>query len=337
MDKKFDILTFGEALLRLSPANFSRLSSPGLLQKDAAGSELNVAAGLSQLGLKTAFLTKVPDTPLSRFVLGEGKKSGVSEEMVIFDKSPAARLGIYYYEGASAPRKPVVVYDRKNSSFCSLSASELPKEIAQSTKLFHTSGITLGLSENIRKLSLNLLQRFKESGVLCSFDVNFRANLWSDVEARNAIEPLLPLFDILFVSEESLRRMFGQKGELSEILPHFSKEYGVSYLLTSSRGVLSPTRHTFTCFGYDQKNKELFTEPFYTIDVVDRIGSGDAFASGALYALLTTGNIANAVRFGNAMAALKSTIPGDLPCTNLSEVEKLIFAHQNEDLSEMER
>ena len=136
---------------------------------------------------------------------------GVSDDYLLYDSSPAARLGVYYYETGAAPRKPTIVYDRKGASVTRISLDEIPPEVYASARMFHTSGISLALCPNTRAVATELIRRFKNGGAQISFDVNYRANLWGEAEARAAIEEILPLVDVLFVSEETSRRMFQKK------------------------------------------------------------------------------------------------------------------------------
>ena len=337
MDTKLDVLTLGEVMLRLSPPRHEKLQKGLLLEKSAAGAELNVAAGLAQLGLSAAIATKLPDNDLSRFVLAQARAAGVRDDAVVFDRSNAARLGVYYYEGASAPRKPAVIYDRRASSVNSLTPDEVPRTLYGSCRLFHTTGITLGLGGQAQDTAIELIRRTRIAGCKMSFDVNYRANLWDDQEARAVIEPLLPLFDVLFISEETARRMFRRQGALQDIMAGFSHTYGIGIIATTARTVLSPTHHTFTSTVYDAARNEFFTEAPYDIDVVDRVGSGDAFVAGALYGLLRHGSALKAMAYGNAMAACKCTVAGDLPSTSLAEIDKLIAQHAEGGGGEMDR
>ena len=338
MEHTYDALFFGEPLIRFSPAGGCRLQDGGALSRYAGGAELNVAAGLAQLGEKSAYCTKLPDHALSRFLLGQAKARGVSLDQVIFDRRPEARLGVYYYEGAHAPARPSVVYDRKNTSVASIVPEEIPEGIFDRARLFHTTGITLGIGRGPRETAVEMIRRFRENGAKISFDINYRANLWTDQEEREAVEPLLPLLDILFISEESLRRMFGRTGDLPVMMRAFAREYGISYLLSTIRTVRSPIRHEFTSMVYDRETDHFYTEAPYEIEVLDRIGSGDAYVAGALSGLLCAdGSPELAMRRGNAMAALKCGIAGDLPSVTLTELERIMEWHAAGSKGEMER
>ena len=139
-----------------------------------------------------------------------------------------------------------------------------------------------------------------------SFDVNYRANLWSEDEARETIKKILPMVDVLFISEESSRRMFQKTGTLEQIQHSYCEEYGVEIVATTQRTVISPKIHHFNSIVYDSKTDNYYTEQAYeNIDVVDRLGSGDAYVSGALYGLLYYGDPQKAVAYGNATSSLK--------------------------------
>ncbi len=339
MDRDFDLITMGEVMLRLSPPRHARLSDSQTFEKHAGGAELNVAAGVAQLGLRSAVLTKIPDSALSGYLKNRIRFMGVSDDYIIYDHSPEARLGLYYYEGGAFPRKPSVIYDRKNSSVNRLSLSELPERLWNATRLFHSSGITLSLSPALRGSAIEAMRRFHSRGTPISFDVNYRANLWSEDDAREPILQLLPLVDILFVSEETSRRMFRKTGTLQEIMQSYAEDYQISVVASTQRTVHSPRVHDFTSTVYDAERRCFFTEkPYRSIDVIDRIGSGDAFVAGALFGLLKYGDAEKAMQFGNAISSFKDTVPGDLISTNCNEIAAIISQHRGEgDSSELNR
>ena len=148
--KEFDVVGFGEIMLRLSPTGLERLSQCETLEKRPGGSELNVVSGISLLGLRTAVITKVPDNDMGRFIKNKIRFYGVSDDCLIYDQSDKKRIGIYYYESGAYPRKPAVMYDRAYSSINSISVDEINPAIYQDTRVFHTSGISLALSRNCR-------------------------------------------------------------------------------------------------------------------------------------------------------------------------------------------
>ena len=161
MKKDFDLLSLGEILLRLSPPNNERIVRGETFQKQVGGAELNVVSGVSLLGLRTGVISKLPANALGTYAKNRVRFCGVSDDYLVYDHDTDARLGIYYYEDGAYPRKPSVVYDRRHASFCKISLDELPESMFSSTKCFHTSGITLALSENTRKVGIEMMKRFK--------------------------------------------------------------------------------------------------------------------------------------------------------------------------------
>ncbi|HYH03006.1 MAG TPA: sugar kinase, partial [Bacillota bacterium] len=314
INREFSVLGLGEVLLRLSPPNKERIINGEAFEKRAGGSELNVVSGISLLGLRTGIITKLPANEIGKYIKNRIRFTGVSDDYIIYDSSQEARLGIYFYESGAAPRKPVVVYDRKHSSFITLQKDELPRDVFGKTKVFHVSGITLALSPEVRREVKAMIKEFKANGTLISFDVNFRATLWSEEEARREITELLPYIDILFISEETSRKMFQKQGTIEEIMKSYALEYGCQLVATTQRTVLSPTRHTWNSLIYAHSEQKFYQEePYQEIEVVDRIGSGDAYLAGVLFGLIKYNSVQRALEFGNAMAAIKNTIPGDMP------------------------
>lgn len=326
--EKFDLLTLGEIMLRLSPPGYERMSRGEIFDKRAGGSELNVAAGVALLGLRAGIISKIPQNSMGDFIKNRIRFEGVSDDYLIYDGDDNARLGIYYYEYGAAPRKPSIIYDRQNSSFSRISLGDIPADIFGTTKMFHTSGITLALCKNSRDVALELIRKFKESGARISFDVNYRANLWSEEEARTVVQSILPYVDVLFVSEETSRRMMQKSGELEDIMKSYTKDYPVKIVCTTQRTVKSPKKHDFTSTIYSAESNQFYKEtPYADIDVIDRIGSGDAYVSGVLYGLLKYDDPYKALQYGNATSSVKNTIPGDLPASDLGEIDGIIRNH----------
>lgn len=338
--RKYDLLTLGEVLLRLSPPANERMIRTSVFEQNIGGAELNVAAGAAQLGLRTGMIGKIPSNDIGRLARNEIHRQNVSDEYLLSDDETDARLGIYFYEGGAAPRKPRIVYDRRNTSVYKMKADEFPEEMFTSARCFHTCGITLALDEKVRKTAVTLMRKFKEHGTLISFDVNFRGNLWSGEEARKCIEEILPLVDIFFCSDSTARLTFQKKGTPEEVMKSFTRDYPLSIVAATDRTVHSPKNHSFGSVIYDAKSDRFYKEKNYeNIEVVDRIGSGDAYIAGALYGILKyPEDLSQAVSIGNAVSALKNTVPGDFPAMDLSEVLELIHEHQSDGpIMEMKR
>ena len=283
------------------------------------------------LGLRTGVITKLPKNEIGKFIKHKIRFGGTSDDFVTYDDSEDKRLGVYYYESGAFPRVPVVSYDRRGSSFTTFRAGELPERVYTSAEVFHTSGITLALNESLREEVISMMEKFHREGAIISFDVNYRANLWDEATAKATIERILPLVNVLFISEETLRRMFGMTGSLSDIHRTFAEKYkSLAVIASTQRTVISPQKHNFTSLVYDCAEKRHFAEhPYENIDVVDRIGSGDAYVAGALYGMLAIGNIEAMARYGNAMAALKNTVMGDMTVCDLADIERIIKTHNS--------
>lgn len=324
---EFDLISFGEVMLRLSPPDKDKISQSEVFEKNCGGSEFNVASGAANLGIRSAIVTKLPKNKIGHFISRRIRYGTVSDDYVVWDDSDSKRLGIYYYESGVYPRKSAVVYDRADSSVCSLELSEVPDEIYDKTRIFHISSISLALGDKLRQTAIEMIKRMKNSGVAISFDVNYRAALWSEQEARELIKTILPMVDILFVSEETSRRMMQKQGTLDEIMKSYADEYGCKIVATTRREVVSPTKHNFGSRVYF--DGRFYEEPHYkNIEVIDRVGSGDAYVAGVLYGILSGGSIEDAMAYGNALSAIKNTVSGDMSISSIEEVESVIASHR---------
>ncbi len=340
MKREFDLLSLGEIMLRLSPPDNERITRGDTLSKQAGGAELNSATGAAMLGLRCGIISKLPANDLGIYIKNRVRLCGVSDDYLVYDDDKDARVGVYYYENGAYPRKPRIVYDRKNTSVNKLTTEDFDDSMFAAARCFHTSGITLALSPELRETAIEMIKRFKAQGTIISFDVNFRGNLWSGPEAKECIESILPYVDIFFCSEDTARLTFLKEGTAKEIMKSFTEEYPISIVASTQRIVHSPKRHTFGSIIYSAKDDTYYEEaPYSDIEVVDRIGSGDAYISGVLYGLLTyERDYQRALEYGNAVSALKNTIPGDLLSTDLKEIEGIIREHKSTGrVSEMDR
>lgn len=326
-DAEFDLIGMGEVMLRLSPPSKEKISQSETFEKNAGGSELNVVSGAAMLGIRSAIITKVPKNKMGHFIRNKVRYGNVSDDYLIYDTSENRRLGIYYYESGAYPRKSSVIYDRANSSMCSLRLNEIDPAIYGKAKIFHISSITLALDEGLRETALEAIRRFKEQGTAISFDVNYRAALWSEEQAKKTVESVFPYVDFLFVSEETSRRMLQRTGTLEEIMKGYAADYGCRLVATTRREVVSPTRHNFNSkILYDGEFYE--EEPYKEIEVIDRIGSGDAYLAGVLYGMVKHDNIQRALEIGNALSAVKNTVLGDMSASSIDEIESIIKSHK---------
>ena len=333
----FDIIGMGEVMLRLSSPDKQTISQGDIFIKNAGGSELNVVSDAAVLGIRGGIITKLPDSKVGRFVRDKIRSANVSDDFIIFDKTPKKRLGIYYYECGAYPRKSSVEYDRALSSMCSIALEELKEDVFERTKVFHLSSITLAIDKALADVVFEILKLFKSKGAKISFDVNYRCALWSEKEARIMVEKVLPLVDFLFVSEETSRRMLGRRGALEDIMKGYTTDYGCKLVATTQRQVITPDRHNFTSIMYF--DGEFYKEkPYMDIEVIDRVGSGDAYVAGVLYGIIKFASPQKALEIGNALSALKNTVVGDMAGFSYDEVVKVVESHKNKGREdEMER
>ncbi len=316
----YDVVTLGEAMLRLSPSGFQRLEQAESLEMKVGGAELNVAVSASRLGLRSAWVSKVPNSPLGRLMVNKAREQGVDTSHVLWtDKE---RAGIYFVEFGSTPRAAAVYYDRKHSAASTLKPGDVDwGGILGGAKVFHTSGITPALSPSCREATLEAFQAARQSGCLTSFDLNFRAKLWSAEEARSCFEKILGLVDILITTQYDTEEVLGFSGDYGEIARKLAERFNIPVVAITVRGVKTVLTGTWTSLVY--ADGRLFTDEVSEIEIVDRFGAGDSFSAGFLYGYLH-GGIEEGLKIGDAMATIKHSIPGDFALITMEEVQKYL-------------
>ena len=315
-DTRYDVVTLGESMLRLTPPGLLRLEQTRSLDIEVAGSESNTAVGLARLGLKTCWLSRLPDNALGHLAAGELARHGVDTRHVCWTDD--ARMGLYFVEQGAKPRGARVIYDRKASAVSLIQPSNLPDDFftEQGARLFHTSGISLAIGKSAAQTTLHALSLAKAAGWLVSFDVNHRSKLWSYEEARAGCHGAMGTADIIFVAQRDARALFGlESADTPRLLDTFAQTYPQA-LTVITQGAAGAAART--------PEGEVYTEPALVAEEVDRVGGGDAFSAGFLYAYLTFGSVPTALRWGVVVAALKYSIRGDLPLITLSEVQALV-------------
>lgn len=325
------VVTLGEVLLRLSPAGQTRLLGSGQFEIHYGGSELNVAAALSGFGIPCKAVTKVPDHDLGDSAIKELGSFGIDTSSIV---KGGERIGIYYLENGYSVRPAKVIYDRKNSAFSQVTPDEFNiDQILDGAEVFHVSGITLGISEAAFQLAKAFMKRASETGVKVSFDFNYRSKLWPIGEAVKKFREVLPFADILFGSHFDFGHVLGETpvaGLAKTDVPQYYQRlyeamfdrYHPEYMVSSIRETESANRNSYQ--GLVFHNHRIEYSKTYSLDIVDRVGTGDAFAAGFLYACLTKKELSAAVEFAAASAAFKHTIPGDVMMARACEIEQLI-------------
>jgi 2-dehydro-3-deoxygluconokinase len=304
-----DVLAFGEALLRLQPEGDCRIEDAPRFLAHPGGAELNTCFALAGLGLGAAWFSVVPEGPLGRRVLRHARGGGVD---VSFVRTAPGRLGTYWVEYGRAPRAIEVFYDRRDSTVCHVRPEDVPWDALRACRTFFVTGITPALSPATRALTLEMAEAARAAGARVATDLNYRSRLWAPQEAAPVLERLARAADVVITTEEDLRTLFGWSGEAEsvarEALGRFRCRTVV--LTRGAEGGLSVEE------GRVRRCAAFPSSP------IDRVGAGDAFTAGYLYATLTGRE--EALDFGLALAALKHSIPGDTLATSLQEVERIV-------------
>ncbi len=318
----FDMVCFGEAMVRMSPPDFKRLEQTTTLDMHIGGSELNVAVGASRLGLNCAWVSKLPENPLGRMIANKGREHGVDVSQVIWQDE--GRAGLYFLELGASPRSTSVLYDRANSSFSTIEPEELDwKNILKSAKCLHLTGITPAVSESAAKAAMEAIKVAKACDCKVSLDLNYRAKLWSPQEARKTLLPMMTYVDILITTQGDTRTVFDISAETDKDLAAMLLDrFPLEVVAVSYREGDTVWRCLWSALA--RTRKSTFSTPTYTIDIVDQVGRGDSFAAGFLYGYISEGDVQRGLDYGVALAALKHSVPGDFNWSTKEEVEALL-------------
>lgn len=317
-----EVVALGEVMIRLTPPGAARLEQTRTLDLDVGGAELNTLVGLSRLGVSAAWLSKLPEGPLGRLIAARARAEGVDTGPVIW--ADEGRAGLYFVEQGAAPRAGQVIYDRRDSAMSRLRADEIDPARFAGARVFHVSGITPALSRGCLEATLAAVEGARAAGCAISFDPNYRARLWSIEEARAAYARIIPRVDILFATREALGTFFDIAEPDDEAAAH------AALARLDLRAVALTTRdqaHAFrgTIGALAAAGGHTYRAQEYELEIIDRLGGGDAFAAGFLYGFLHD-DLERGVAWGQAMAALQHTIPGDFPLFTRAEVEALAAA-----------
>ncbi len=304
-----DLVTIGEVLLRLSVTSPERFETARRLDLQIGGAEANVAAGAARLGLRTAWISALPANPWGERIRRELTGHGVDCAHVRMVEG--ARVGTYFLEYGAPPRPIRVVYDRRDSAFARLTPDAVDWEPVRRARLVHLTGITPALGLTARALAERALGEAAE----VSFDLNYRAALWSPGEARAFAETVLPVARFLFVGREEARTVFGLDGppeDALETLRRWAPKATIALLMGDDGSVV-----------FDGAR---LTRPGrrYPVQVVDPIGAGDAYVAGFLWAALGGADLQGTVDRAAAVAALKCSLWGDIARISARDVDEVL-------------
>jgi len=350
------IVTFGEVMGRLAPEGFLRFrqSLPGSLEMTFGGAEANVAASISLLGGKARFVTALPNNAIADACVAQFTGLGVDTTQILRTKK--GRLGLYFLESGANQRPSNVIYDRAHSSVSLAPASEYQWDaILDGAGWLHSTGITPALSKTSAEATLHAARTAKEKGLTVSCDLNFRKKLWdwepgtdSKALAEKTMRQIVPYVDVLIANEEDAADVLGIHAEDTDVdsgklaidaYPNVARQIAkqfpnLSKIAITLRESYSASHNNWGALLYDVatdvahfaplKNGEY--EPYAIRNIVDRVGGGDSFGAGLIFALNTPelSDPAKAIAFAVATSCLCHSIVGDINYTTRAEAEALM-------------
>lgn len=329
----YKVITFGEIMLRLAPAGYTRFVQADTFEATYGGGEANVAVSLANFGLEAAFVTKLPTNEIGQAAVNSLRRFGVDTSHIV---RGGKRIGIYYLEKGASQRPSKVIYDRAGSAVAEASAEEFDwNSIFCDADWFHFTGITPALSDNMAKICLAACKAAKALGITVSCDLNYRKNLWSREKACQVMTELMEYVDVCIANEEDAADVFGiravgtdvTRGKMNregykEVARQLAERFGFSKVAITLRQSLSANDNNWAAMLYDKA--DFCFSKTYSIHIVDRVGGGDSFGAGLIYASLAEYSSQEAVEFAVAASCLKHTIEGDFNQVSVNEVKKLV-------------
>lgn len=337
---QFDLVSLGECMIRLSPPGRERLEYARNLEVLVGGGEYNVSYALARLGLRTGWVSKLPQNPLGRLIMNHGRAVGVDMRHVVLVPYDGIgkqnRCGLNFTEVGTGLRSSVTMYDRGHSAASQMSPGEVDWEELfqkQGACWFHLGGIFTALSESTARVAKEAMDAAKKAGTIVSYDLNFRSSLWSSKKAQEITRPLVQYMDFVFGNEEDFQKALGFEVEgvdekllelpvknykrmFGRLMESFPNLKGVG---TTLREVVSGLiNHWSAILFYDETFYE--SRRYENLEIEDRVGGGDAFSSGLIYGFLTDKPPAECVEFGAAHGALLQSTRGDTSMITLDEV-----------------
>ncbi len=331
------VISFGEIMLRLSTPGYQRFNQASEFVATYGGGEANVAVSLANYGIKSEFVTRLPQNDIGRTCAMELRKYGVGIDQVIYGGD---RLGIYFLETGAVSRGSKVVYDRAHSAVSQIEIGMIDwDKVFEGATWFHWTGITPAISQGAADVCLEAIKKANEKGITVSCDLNYRKNLWKYGKTAGEVMPeLVAGTDIVLGNEEDAEKVLGVKPEGVDVTgghvegaayESVSKQIMKQFprckkVITTLRGSINANHNSWAGVLWD--GKTLFESPTYQIThIVDRVGGGDSFMGGLIYGLLTwPENDQKALNFAVAASCLKHTVFGDFNQVSVDEVEKLM-------------
>ena len=326
------VITFGEIMIRLQPYNYERFVQADSLEFTFGGGEANVAVSLANYGIDAAFVTKIPSHSIGQCAVNSLRRYGVDTSLIT---RGGDRIGIYFNEKGASQRPSVCIYDRAHSAIAEASQEDFDwDKIFKGADWFHFTGITPAISSSAAKICLEACKAAKARGITVSCDLNYRGKLWTREQARETMTELCRYVDVCISNEEDARDVFGIEAEATDITAgELSREgyksvaeqladrFGFAKVAITLRESKTASDNDWSALLYDGENY-CFSKKYH-LHIIDRIGGGDSFGGGLIYALLSGYDTQQAVEFAVAASALKHSIEGDYNMVSVDEVLKL--------------
>lgn len=333
---KEKVVAFGEIMLRLTPPDYTTISQAKSFIANYGGGEANVLVSLSHLGHKCEFITVLPDNQLGSSAEQHLKSHGIVTDHIVKAHS---NLGMYFVETGFGGRPSKVIYNRAHSSITRIGIDYLDYDaIFKDATWFHLSGITLALGPKVRAAAFKCLEYCEKYNVKVSFDFNYRSKLWTIEEARPHFKKVVPYVDVLFASYFDLNTILqihcdenvvDSIEKRKHVCEKLMEKTHVQYVFGTDREVHTATDNSLSSYCICHNNEYKTNGPI-RFNIYDRIGGGDAFASGVIHVLLHDFNNAEkALEFGLATSILKHTLYGDVSTLSVQEVEEFIKTKGN--------
>jgi len=330
------VVTFGEIMLRLSTPGFTRFVQSQNFDVTYGGGEANVAVSLANYGLESCFVSKLPQHEIGQSAVNHVRRYGVNTKYI---SRGGDRVGIYFLESGASQRASKVVYDRANSAVTDVNEYDFNwDDIFENCEWFHWTGITPALGTDAQKVLQQALVTAKSKNVKVSCDLNFRKKMWTTDEAQAVMKPLMDYVDVCIANEEDADKSLGEKaGDTNvekaaidekgyfNLATHLKRKYNFDAVAITLRESFSASKNGWSALLLDNKScSEPYRSKRYDIQIVDRVGGGDSFASGLIFGLLNYQDTKRSLEFAVGASCLKQTIPGDFNLVSVEEVEKLI-------------
>lgn len=326
------LVALGEIMMRLNPEGYLRIKQAERFEATYAGGEANVCVAVANLGMDASYVTKLPDQEIGQACANELRRYGVDTKNIVFG---GPRLGIYFVEKGASQRASKVIYDRAGSSIALAKREDFDWDrILEGATWFHFTGITPALGGETSAICMDAVKAAKAKGITVSCDLNYRKKLWSSEEAGRVMSELMPFVDVCIANEADAADVFGisaahtdvDSGKLDHeayisVAKQLIARFGFKKVAITLRGSLSASVNDWAGMLYDGENA--YFSPTYRIQIVDRVGGGDSFGGGLIYALSEGYGPQDAINFAVAASCLKHTIEHDFNLVSLAEVKAL--------------